>query len=290
MKAKARERSPFRREQTAPVVRALAADEAEVLLYDEIGGWWGIQADDIRRELDGLTAKTVHVRINSPGGSVFDGMAVYNAIREHDARIVTHIDGLAASMASVIALAGDEVRMSESAFLMIHEPWTITIGNAEQLRKDAALLDKIGGQAAHIYQAKTGAGLDDVHAWMEAETWFTGQEAADAGFVDAIDNAAEEEDAVAQVAALFDLSIFAHTPDALVACGSGTSREPTTRELERALRDAGLSRSEAAKLVATRDGLRDAAAAPRPSDLSTDPLYRDVLAQIRSYRKDIGNG
>lgn len=290
MKAKAKERSPFRREQATPVVRALAADEAEVLLYDEIGGWWGIQADDIRRELDGLAAKTVHVRINSPGGSVFDGMAVYNALREHDARIITHIDGLAASMASVIALAGDEVRMSESAFLMIHDPWTITIGDAEQLRKDAALLDKIGGQAAHIYQAKTGATSDEVRGWMEAETWFTGQEAADAGFIDAIDNPAEEDDAAAQVAALFDLSIFAHTPDALVTRGSGPRREPTTRDLERALRDAGLSRSEAARMVATREGLRDAAPVPQAPDLSTDPLYRDVLSQLRSYRKDIGNG
>ncbi len=290
MKTKAKERSPFRREMVVPTVRALTNDEAEVLLYDEIGGLWGIQADDIRRDLESLAAKTIHVRINSPGGSVFDGMAVYNTLREHDARIVTHIDGLAASMASVIAMAGDEVRMSESAFLMIHEPWTITIGNAEQLRKDAALLDKIGGTAVHIYQAKTGVDDEEVRAWMEAETWFTGQEAADAGFVDALDNAAEDDDPAAQVAALFDLSIFAHTPDALVARGSGTSREPTTRQLERALRDAGLSRSEAARMMAARDGLRDAATVPKASDLSTEPKYQEVLSQLRAYRKDIGNG
>lgn len=277
MKAKPQERSPFRREQSGPVIRALADDEAEILLYDEIGGWWGIQAEDIRRELSGLTAKTVHVRINSPGGSVFDGMAVYNAIREHTARIVTHIDGVAASMASVVALAGDEVRMSESAFFMIHEPWTITIGNAEQLRKDAALLDKIGGTAAKIYQAKTGTTADEVREWMEAETWFTGQEAIDAGFVDALENQAEG----AEPAALFDLSIFAHAPDALTR-GSGEAREPTTRDLERALRDAGLSRSEAARIVAARDGLRDAAKAPTVSDLSADPLVQAVLADLRT--------
>jgi hypothetical protein len=172
--------------------------------------------------------------------------------------------------------------MSESAFFMIHDPWTITIGDAEQLRKDAALLDKIGGQAAHIYQAKTGATLDEVKAWMEGETWFTGQEAADAGFVDAIDNPAAEEDPAAQVAALFDLSVFANVPDTLVACGSDTGREPTTRDLERALRDAGLSRSEAARMVAARDGLRDAAKAPKVSDLSADPLVRAVLADLRT--------
>ena len=282
MKTKLHERSLFRRQPSGPVIRAQAA-EPEILLYDEIG-YWGITAEDFRRELEGLSAATIHLRVNSPGGSVFDGMAIYNALREHPARVVTHVDGLAASMASIVALAGDEVRIAESAFLMVHEPWTITIGNADQLRKDAALLDKIGGTAAGIYAAKSGASLDDVHAWMADETWFTGQEAADAGLADVVENTSgEEEDSAAQVAALFDLSIFAHTPDALVARGSGTRREPTTRELERALRDAGLSRSEAARLAAARAGLRDAAE-PRqaPGDLSTDPVVQAVLQQIRT--------
>lgn len=274
-------RTPFRRWSTGPVIRSVA-DEAEILLYDEIG-FWGVTAEAFRRELEAVNARTVHLRINSPGGSVFDGLAIYNALREHPAHVITHIDGLAASIASVVALAGDEVRMAEGAFLMIHDPWTITIGNAEQLRKDAELLDKIGGTASSIYQAKTGAESDQITTWMADETWFSGPEAVDAGFADALENVFADEDPVALAAALYDLSIYSHVPDALVARGSGARREPTTRELERALRDAGLSRSEAARLVAARAGLRDAAE-PRkaPEQLSADPMVQAVLEQLRT--------
>lgn len=285
------QRSMFRRERQSPLVRMLGSDEAELLLYGEIGGWWGVPADEFRRQLDAIAAGTIHLHINSPGGSVFDGLAIYNSLREHDARVVTHVDGIAASMASFVALAGDEVHVSENSWVMIHEPWTITIGNAEQLRKDASLLDKIGGQAAERYRKKTKATADQVHEWMAAETWWTGVEALEVGFADEMDNVVpEEEDEGAQLAALFDLSVFANVPDALVARGSGARREPTTRELERALRDAGLSRSEAARLVAVREGPRDATTVPKASDLSADPLYREVLAQLRTYRKDMQNG
>lgn len=270
------------------IVSQAKDDEAEIVLYDEISDW-GVTAEGFRQELEAITAKTIHLRINSPGGSVFDALAMFNSLRAHPAHVVSHIDGLAASAATVVALGGNEVRIAANAFFMIHDPWLWTAGNAAQLRKDADLLDKLGGSIVDTYVAKTEATVADVKAWMEAETWFTAAEAVEAGFADALDTTEEEDDLAAAAAALFDLSIYSHVPDALRARGSEPT-EPTTRDLERALRDAGLSRSEAARMVAAREGLRDAAPVPKAPDLSTDPLYRDVLSQLRSYRKDIGNG
>jgi ATP-dependent Clp protease protease subunit len=249
-------RSPFQRMKPKSILAFVKDDEAEVVLYDEIGGC-GVYADQFREELSGINAKTIHLRINSPGGSVFEAMAMYNALKEHQARVVSHVDGLAASAATVVALGADEVHMAANALFMVHEPWALSMGNSEQLRKDADLLDKISGSIVGMYRQKTQASDDEVREWMEAETWFTADEAKAAGFADLIDNG-EEEDLVAQAAALFDLSIYSKVPDALVARGS-EPKEPTTRELEKALRDAGLSRAAAARMVAAgREPLRDA--------------------------------
>lgn len=256
---KTKVRSPFQRMKPANIVASVNEDEAEIVLYDEIGGWWGVTAEQFRQELAGISAKTIHLRINSPGGSVFEALAMYNALREHEARVISHVDGLAASAATVVALGADEVHMAANAFFMIHEPWVLSMGNADQLRKDADLLDKITGSIVGMYRQKTQASDDEVREWMEAETWFNADEAKAAGFVDLIDNG-EEEDLAAEAAALFDLSIYSKVPDALRARGSEPT-EPTTRELEKALRDAGLSRAAAARMVAAgRECQRDAGA------------------------------
>lgn len=238
-------RSPFRRPAAGLRVVAAAKDEVDVLLYDEIG-FWGVTASDFRRELEGINAKTINLRVNSPGGDVFDGIAIYNALREHPAKVITHIDGVAASMASMVALAGDEVRMAENGFFMIHNPWAIVMGNADDLRKEADLLEQISGSLLMAYEAKSPATSEQIKAWMADETWFTAADAKEAGFVDEVIGAESEEDAIA-AAASFDLSIYAHVPDAL----SGVQpQEPTIRDLERALRDAGLSQIAAKQFVA----------------------------------------
>lgn len=277
---KTKVRSPFQRMKPANIVASVNEDEAEIVLYDEIGGWWGVTAEQFRQELAGISAKTIHLRINSPGGSVFEALAMYNALREHEARVISHVDGLAASAATVVVLGADEVHMAANAFFMIHEPWVLSMGNADQLRKDADLLDKITGSIVGMYRQKTQASDDEVREWMEAETWFTAEEAKAAGFVDLIDNG-EEEDLAGQAAALFDLSIYSKVPDALQARGS-ESKEPTTRELEKALRDAGLSRSAAARMVAAgREGLRDAAETHH-----FDADYLQVAALALKQRND----
>jgi len=187
------------------VVRA-ETDEPEILLYDEIG-WWGITAEGFKRELDALAAPTIHVRINSPGGNVFDGIAIYNALREHSAHIVTHVDAMAASMASMVALAGDEVRMAENAFFMIHDPWVFALGNVRELRKTADTLEKLGGSLEATYEKRTGATHEQVRAWMEEETWLTGAEALEAGFIDMVVTEDADETAL-EAAASFDLSVL----------------------------------------------------------------------------------
>lgn len=241
------------------IVAQTKDDEAEIVLYDEISDW-GVTAEGFRQELESITAKTIHLRINSPGGSVFDALAMFNSLRGHPAHVISHIDGLAASAATVVALGGNEVRMAANAFFMIHEPWLWTAGNATQLRKDADLLEKLSGSIVDTYVAKTEATSADVKAWMEAETWFTAAEAVEAGFADALDTTEKEDDLAAAAASLFDLSIYSHVPDALQPRGS-EPMEPTIRELEKALRDAGLSRAAAARMVAAgRECQRDAGA------------------------------
>lgn len=226
-----------------------AADEATLYVYDYVG-WLGVEAEPVLRALDQLDVATLHVRINSPGGDVFDGMAIYNAVRQHPARVVVHVDGLAASIASVIALAGDEIRMSEGSFFMIHNPWTVALGDAAEMRKTAEVLDKVGGSLAGIYASRTGEKQAVIQAVMDEETWYTAQEAVDAGFADVVEKPARQ----GAPSAAFDLSVFDHAPRQLVARTEDKQTEgpKTIREFETWLRDAGGFSHAEAKAIASR--------------------------------------
>ncbi|WP_351123357.1 ClpP-like prohead protease/major capsid protein fusion protein [Shewanella sp. T24-MNA-CIBAN-0130] len=159
---------------------------AELMIYDEIGGW-GISAQQFARDLQGLgKIGTLTARIHSPGGDVFDGMAIYNMIKGHPAHKVCHIDGLAASMASVIAMAFDEVIMPENAMMMVHKPWGGTLGDADAMRKYAELLDKVESNLVGAYQQKTGLSDEVLHALLADETWLTGREAVEKGFANTL--------------------------------------------------------------------------------------------------------
>lgn len=172
------------------------ADAVEVLVYDAIvdseleAEWWGgVAPEPFVKAIRAIDASTIHLRINSPGGSVFAARAMETALREHKARVVVHIDALAASAASFLAMAGDEIVMSKGAMMMIHKAWTLAWGNADELTKTAALLDKIDGTLVETYVDRTGQDSSQVADWMAAETWFTAQEAVDLGFADAVANA-----------------------------------------------------------------------------------------------------
>jgi ATP-dependent protease ClpP protease subunit len=159
---------------------------AELMIYDEIGGW-GISARQFASDLQALgKIGTLTARIHSPGGDVFEGMAIYNMIKGHPAHKICHIDGLAASMASVIAMAFDEVIMPENAMMMVHKPWGGTLGDADDMRKYADLLDKVESNLVGAYQQKTGLPEAELHTLLAAETWLTGREAVEKGFANTL--------------------------------------------------------------------------------------------------------
>ncbi len=207
------------------------ADGAEILIYDVIGFPF-VEAKQFIKDLNAIKAKQITVRLNSPGGDVFDGVAVYNALKNHPAKITTRIEGLAASIASVIALAGDEVHAYANTMYMIHDPWVMAVGNQEDLRSIADVLEKIGGQLADIYTGKTGLEADTIKEMMRTETWMTAQEGKGLGFVDKV---LDGEGKTAK--AKYDLkNIYSNVPEDLSF--EAQLKTFTAREIECVLIDA----------------------------------------------------
>ncbi len=181
---------------------------AEVAIYDEIGAH-GVSAKGFLAELGALPEGTpIDLRLNSPGGSVFDAVAIHNAIKRHEGTVTVWIDGIAASAASYVAMAGDEVVMPENAFLMIHDPAGLVMGTAEDMRAMAGALDKVGDSLAAGYAAKSGRTAEEIAALMAAETWLDAAEALALGFADRL---AEP----VRIAASFDIGRFRNAPPAL---------------------------------------------------------------------------
>lgn len=221
-------------------VNSQSDDEAEVLIYDVIG-WPFSDASELVRALAGMKQKTITVRINSPGGDVFDAMAIFNALQAHGSKIVTRIESLAASAASFIALAGKETQAYPNAMIMIHEPWAHAAGSQFDLREIADVLEKISGNMVDIYAANTKVGKREIKDMLKAETWLTAKDALEKGFIGKI---IDGKAAKAQ----FDLSMFANTPDSLKSTEANT--KPDKRTLEHALRDAGLTQVAAKAVIA----------------------------------------
>ena len=160
---------------------------AEIVIYDEIGAF-GIPAKAFLDELRALRpVAELTVRINSLGGSVFDGVAIYNALKRHDARVTVWVDGIAASIASMIAMAGDEVVMPENAMLMLHDPSGLVAGTAADMRAMAEALDRMKAGMVAAYRDKSGRDDAEIEALMTAETWLSAQEAVALGLVDRVD-------------------------------------------------------------------------------------------------------
>ncbi|CAH1230700.1 ATP-dependent Clp protease proteolytic subunit [Paenibacillus allorhizoplanae] len=184
-------------------------DEADLYLYLEIASWGGgfyaHSAKSFKGELDALgELKTLNVYINSPGGDVFEGVAIYNMLKRHKAHVNIHVDGLAASIASVITMAGDTIIMPSNAMMMIHNAWMYTAGNSKDLREAADMLDKVDTSIRQSYLTKAGDKLseEDLITLMEAESWLTAQEAYDYGLCDVVGE-------VKQVAALANNGLLA---------------------------------------------------------------------------------
>lgn len=183
-------------------------DRLQLLIYDAIGpraDGTGIKASDVAEQLSGSPDSPVSVRINSTGGSVYHGLGIFNALQRHRGRVEVSIEGLALSAASLIAMAGDVIRMTANSLLMIHDPAGVAFGTAQNLRKTADDFERVRGVMANAYAERTGQSRDQIERWMAAETWFDASEAKAAGFCDEIS-------AALKVAACGDLSVFQHPP------------------------------------------------------------------------------
>ena len=190
-------------------------DSTDIYVYESIGGWFGMWADDFIYQLKSVTTSKINLRLNSPGGSVFDGIAIANALRAHPANVTVYVDSLAASIASVIALAGDRVVMMPQSQFMVHNASGACYGDATEMTKMADLLDKQSLNIAQAYASHTGRPLAEWQDYMTAETWFTAEEAVAVGLADeampmrpAKGEDAEEPAAATATARTWDLSMY----------------------------------------------------------------------------------
>lgn len=195
------------------------AAEATIYLYDiiveseiEAEYWGGVSPQAFVQALNAITAPTIHLRVNSPGGSVFAARAIEQAIREHPSTIEVHVDGVAASAASFLIMAADSIEMAPGAFIMIHKAWTFAYGNADDMLKTAGLLEQIDGSLVKTYAKKCGQPDADISAWMAAESWFDAEKSVELGLADSVCDGTESPDDETSARGNWDLSAFAHAP------------------------------------------------------------------------------
>jgi ATP-dependent Clp endopeptidase proteolytic subunit ClpP len=225
-----------------------AAETPEVLIYDVIGtDFWGdgIDPKAFRAEIANLAKdhKSINLRINSPGGGIHDGFSIYNALKQSGLDITVYVDGLAASAAAFIAMAGSRIYMPLASEMMIHDAWGFSMGRAAELRADADHLESLTGQIANIFQQKTGRKVEEIQEMMSAETWIPADQAVELGFADEL-----IEDSKAAACA-FDLAVFENAPIHFTQYQNALKK----RAQERALRDAGSSRAEATRRASTSE-------------------------------------
>lgn len=230
-----------------PLAAAPSANGADtdttISLFDVIGedGWsgGGVTANRISAALRSIGNKDITVRINSPGGDMFEGIAIYNLLRAHPAKVTVEVLGWAASAASIIAMAGDDIRMGLGSFMMVHNAWGVVIGNRHDMREAAILFDQFDAALADIYQARTGMKRADIEQLMDAETFMTAAQAVEYGFTDVVDDAEihTETNASAQV-----------RPEI-----------HAKRRIDAALAQQGISRTERRKMFCQIAGMHDAA-------------------------------
>lgn len=274
--------SPF----TIVKARAGSPRAAEVWIYGDIGESWdgeSVAARDFVRELAALDADAITVRINSYGGSVTDGLAIYNAIKRHPATVTVEIDGAAFSIASLIAMAGDEIRMAENALMMIHAPWGFAMGNAADIRAIAETLDKYASAMSSAYIAQSGKSTEEIMTLLQdgKDHWFTAAEALAEGFVDSVSDALP---IAASLSKQFDLSRYARF---------GNAREDSDHAVPTAAPVAAVSTHAAAAATqeATMPEVITAEAATAAEILAADRARRDsIRAEFAPFAKFAWSG
>ena len=242
----------------ASLVSAESKD-ATITIYDVIGENWegnGVTAKRVSAALRSIGDREITVSINSPGGDFFEGIAIYNLLREHPHQVIVKVVGLAASAASIIAMAGDEIQVAKTGFLMIHNAWVFAIGNRHDLRAAADTLDGFDTAMASLYADVSGQSIDEVTKLMDAESWISGEKAIEMGFATALLDA----DQVA------------------IDGGSDGSSNAAIRKVDNLLAKQGLPRSERRELLKTIKGMSGAAPVTPGADL---------LREINSFTKQL---
>lgn len=242
-----------------PSIKAAAADDASISIFDPIGydPWTGdgVTAKRIAAVLRGLNGADVAVNINSPGGDMFEGLAIYNLLRDHPGHVTVNVIGIAASAASIIAMAGDTIQIGRSAFLMIHNCWFGVVGNKTELRAAADTMEPFDRAMADVYAARSGLDIEAVAKLMDAETLIAGSDAVSQGFADALLAA----DQITETAG---------------------DNAPAARALDTALAKAGMPRSERRRLISEIKGTPSAAHEGTPSAADPAELAASTAALL----------
>ncbi len=256
------------------------SDKAEIFIYEEIGeDFWtggGITAKNFQKELADIKASQIDLHINSPGGGVFDGITIYNLMKNHPANVTTYIDGLAASIASVVALAGNKVIMAENALFMVHKASGMVMGTSDDMRDFAEKLDKVNGSISTTYMGKTKKNEKEINDLMAAETWMNAEDALAAGFIDEISGEADMA-ACAKFIPVMAKAGFQHIPQSIAA----KKGKLTARDCERILRDGGCSQKQTKAILA--EGFRGD---QRDADLSGSPPASAVQRDVDPPKKE----
>jgi len=248
-------------------IRALAQGDATITMFDVIGeDWWtggGITAKGVAAQLRAIGDRPVEVQINSPGGDMFEGIAIYNVLREHQQPVTVKVMGMAASAASVIAMAGDTIEIGAASFIMIHNCWVLAAGNRNDFAEIAAWLEPFDRAMVDLYAARTGQDASAIEGWMDAETYMSGSVAIERGFADALlasDQMVIDDNARAADRAVNDL-----------------------RAMELTLVSAGATRSEARARINKIKGTPGAAHEGTPGAADTDWAQgaASLLAQMK---------
>ena len=243
-------------------------ESAEISIFGDLGAsWWGdsVTLADFKKEFDAVKDRdSIKVMINSPGGDVWDGMGIYNLISSVRQKVTVEVLGLAASIASIVALAGKELVMGEGSYFMIHKPWSFSMGTSDDLRKDANLLDKVEGQMLSIYAQHTDMTDAEIVDAMAEETWYTADEAVDAGF-------ATEVTEHGKMAASYNLSRYkyAHAPIEMIADETPSEPPKDIRGFESRVRSMGFSNRDA-KAIASRGFTHRDDAEPEAEQLNAE--------------------
>ncbi len=254
--------SPLAFDRWNPAIKASDENENTIGIYDPIGyDYWddsGVTAKRISAALRSLDGADVVVNINSPGGDVFEGLAIYNLLREYKGHVTVRVLGVAASAASFIAMAADEIQIARAGFFMIHNAWTGLWGNRNDLRETADFLEQIDDTIADIYHVRSGLSMDELKADMDKERWINGRDAIDSGFADAF----LPSDVVVEDTKNFTKEkVAAHKADILLA-------------------KAGMSRSSRRELIQDLKGTPGATNQAKPS--ASNNVLESVLQSMRN--------